>query len=113
MQQKLSPQDELSAVSFVHDYIQLVFQDWGFSFYNEVSIDVGTATVHRKDAGFCDLLVGLIGQTAIGTGPNKEVALVLTFESGTRVLVHLADENCDWPEAWQLTNPTAIIVEQN
>jgi hypothetical protein len=114
MQQNLSPPGELTQVAFVHDYIQLVFQDWRFSLYNEVSIDVDRVVVAcRNNAGFCDLLVGLLNQRAKGTGSETDAALVLTFDAGTRVIVHLADENCTWPEAWQLNTPTAAIVGHN
>ena len=48
---------ELSQVTFVHDYIQLTFQDVGLSAYNHVTLEANDTRLAQGDIGFCDLLV--------------------------------------------------------
>ncbi len=39
---KLKPSEPLSQVVFVHDYLQLIFQDEGFNIYNLSEFERGT-----------------------------------------------------------------------
>ena len=48
--------EPLSQVVFVHDYIQLAFQDTYFSLYNQVTVIRHDNLLTRNDLGFCDEL---------------------------------------------------------
>ena len=101
--------DPLSQVVFVHDYVQLVFQDRALSLFNSITYQHGASQLVQGDSGFCDALVGLIGKSA--TADSDSGTLVLDFGTGQRVVVSGSGEG---PEAWVFTGvgvPT--VVEQN
>jgi hypothetical protein len=112
MADPLAPPAPLSEVRFVHDYVQLVFQDECFSIYNAFSLHQSGRSLREGEPGFADALVGLIGQSAT-TAPHGG-PLRIVFQGGTeiRVLVGLGNEG--GPEAFQFSrNGVALIVEQN
>ena len=109
MQPSILPTEPLSEVVFIHDYLQLVFQDACFSIYNAAEIRHGNDSVSQGQPGFCDGLVSLIGQplTATSTSPS----LSLTFRSGVVLVVEQSGQG---PEAWQFNRFSGqIVVEQN
>lgn len=109
MRPDLFPTEPLSQVVFVHDYIQLVFQDACFSIYNTVELRQGETVTLQGCPGFCDGLVNLIGQSLISA--SVEPPLSLEFQSG---LVLVVQQPGDGPEAWQYSSSTgSIVVEQN
>jgi hypothetical protein len=109
MSPDLLPTEPLSQVVFVHDYIQLVFQDACFSIYNIAELRRGDTSVLQGQPGFCDGLVGLIGLPLISVSARP--ILSLTFQGGVTLVV---TEVCSGPEAWQYNSPGCpIVVEQN
>ena len=112
MKPDLQPEDALSQVVFVHDYLQLVFQGCGFSLYNVVTYCQGATTIRQGRPGFSDALVSLIDQTAsVETQPG---ALLLRFSGGAILSFPTAGPDVRGPEAWQfnrLGGPT--VVEKN
>jgi len=101
--------DPLSQVVFVHDYVQIVFQDRAFSIFNSLTYHEGSTVLHQGAPGFCDALVELIGKPA--TADSASGCLTLDFGLGKRVVILEAGEG---PEAWMFSGvdiPT--IVEQN
>ena len=109
MSPDLLPTEPLSQVVFVHDYIQLVFQDSGFSIYNIAELRLGETSVFQGQLGFCDGLVGLIGLSLISVSARP--MLSLTFQGGVMLVVTEASSG---PEAWQYNSPGCpIVVEQN
>jgi hypothetical protein len=101
--------DPLSQVVFVHDYVQLVFQDRAFSLFNSLTYCEQSSVLPQGSPGFCDSLVALIGQPA--TADFASGSLTLKFSTGQRVVVSNAGSG---PEAWMFTGvgiPT--VVEQN
>jgi hypothetical protein len=109
----LRPLEPLTQVVFVHDYLQLVFQDSRFSFCYWPTLQVAEAVLERGAAGYCDTLVSLIGQgvrsvDADGTG------LSLRFQNGALLLVPSFDPDCNVPEAWTFSTPGhPRVVEPN
>jgi len=83
----LVPIEPLSQVVFVHDYLQLVFQDERFSIYNLASVTSGRMTHSQGQAGFADVIVSLIGQRVVSATESPESLLSLTFEGGAHVVV--------------------------
>ncbi len=96
----------------MHDDVQLVFQDEGFSIYNRTSIQIGVVQLLQGDPGFCDALVSLIGQRVVST-PKRNV-LTLAFENGVELEVRGDDADITGPESFQFNGPNGVIVvEQN
>lgn len=101
--------DPLSQVVFVHDYVQFVFQDRAFTLFNNVTYQIGAVALAQGEPGFCDALVGLIGNAA--TVEAACGSLTLDFGAGHRLAVSSSGAG---PEAWMFTVvgvPT--VVEQN
>jgi hypothetical protein len=113
MEADVQPKEPLSQVVFVHDYVQLVFQNACISIYNPISVQIGTASALAKGSpGFCDALVGLIGYSA-----NVEVDrthLTLHFNSGARVNVPSCDPSSRRAESWMFVEAGGqTVVEPN
>ena len=112
MEHSLQPEDPLSQVVFIHDYLQLVFQDCAFTIYNRASYASGRTALLQGEPGFCDALVGLIEQSARVEFISGELSL--HFVRGAVVSVVNAGPCARGPEAWQfgrLGGPQ--LVEQN
>ena len=112
MQPDLQPTDPLSQVVFIHDYLQLVFQDCAYTLYNTANYSLGAVAYRQGEPGFCDALVSLIDQTAQADARSN--GLYLQFAKGAIVSVPLSGPDANGPEAWQfgqLGGPYA--VEQN
>lgn len=108
MRPDILPIEPLSRVVFIHDYLQLVFQDACFSIYNPAELKLDSSLLLSGQPGFCDVLVSLIGQPL--TSALSSPSLSLTFQNGTVLTVAQIGQG---PEAWQyaaLGEP--IVVEQ-
>jgi hypothetical protein len=111
MRPDLLPADPMSQVVFVHDYLQLVFQGSCFSIYNLATLHEDGVLLEQGQPGFCDKLVGLIGQALSMVSSIGESSLTLTFLNGA-VLAVAPDGS--GPEAWQFNSLGGlIVVEQN
>jgi hypothetical protein len=102
----LEPSDALTQVVFVHDYIQLVFDGQTFSLYGNISVVSKGEQLGRKSSGFCDRLVGLIGQRATAAAGPPEDELNLRFESGVSIQVRAGVG----PETWEMQRAGLIVV---
>ena len=106
--------EPLSQVVFVHDYIQLVFQDTYFSLHNRVSVHRAGCTLKDSDVGFADELRRLIGQRVVDTSSEAGRFSAIKFERGTQVSVSLRCEDANGPEAFELGDNNGLcVVEQN
>lgn len=109
MRPDILPTEPLSQVVFIHDYLQLVFQDACFSIYNAAELRQGNSSLSQGQSGFCDGLVSLIGQPL--TSASASPSLSLTFQSGTVLVVAQSGQD---PESWQYNSfGEPIVVEQN
>ena len=105
------PADSLSQVLFVHNYFQLVFQHSGFSIYNAATLCSYGVSFRQGQPGFCDRLVGLIGQTLLAADVSDDSSLVLTFQDGSALSAGSAGLG---PEAWQYNSlGCSTVVAQN
>jgi hypothetical protein len=114
MRPELTPAERLSQVVFIHDYIQLVFQDDVFSIYNAAEVSVEEAKFSQGRPGFTDALIGLIESRATSVISGTEYSLQIFFEKGAVVTVLRGSAKDNGPEAWQfgsLGGP--VIVEIN
>ena len=108
--QKLRPKEPLSQVVFIHDYVQLVFQDEILSIYNRIALKTHDKLVHTGQTGFCDGLVSLMEQRVIEAGQSDEYALTIYFENGTQLLI---SSHGTGPEAFHFSMAEHLAVEQN
>jgi hypothetical protein len=107
----LLPTEPLSQVVFIHDYFQLVFQDSSFSIFNTTVIRFNGAFIQQGHQGFCDHLIGLIGQSVLGVAASDDSLLSLTFQDGTELSVTPIGQG---PEAWQFnTTGSPSVIAQN
>ena len=114
MRPNIKPKEPLSQVVFVEDYLQLVFQDEGFSIYNLSKIEIEEHSMSQGSAGFCDALVSLIGQRITNVTSTNENVLSLSFEKAARLLVLSGEIGARGPEAFQFNGPNNfLVVEQN
>lgn len=109
----LQLREPLSQVVFVHDYLQLVFQEHALTVYNLAMYMSKDLSIKQGEPGFCDAVVALIEQTAqVHANPGEP--LVLRFLCGASITVPCSGPDTRGPEAWQfgeLSGP--YIVEQN
>ena len=113
MHPRLLPKSSLSQVVFVHDYIQLVFQDEAFSLYNPVIVKTLDENNEQGGAGFADSLVSLIDRAVVEVDSSEGFAIALRFGCGRQVQV-LRNGGAKSPEAFQFNGPNGVIVvEQN
>lgn len=101
-------------MTFVHDHIQISFQDWRFSLYNRVLVRTGAGSFEQGECGFSDALVSLIGQKAASVTSNVASTLTFAFSGGETIVVLVDDGMNRGPEAWQLHPPSGeFVVGQN
>jgi hypothetical protein len=109
----LRPKDPLTQVVFVHDYVQLLFQDCRFSCFFWPTLRIGETVLSRGTAGYCDTLVSLIGQS-VHSADADGACLSLRFGNGALMQVPSFDPDSDLPEAWMFTGEgRAVVVQQN
>lgn len=84
------------------------FKTSGFSIDNPIGLTIDSETFVSQRAGFCDALVGLIGQRVCQLQASP---LTLTFSGGAVLTISALG---DGPEAFMFTRPgDLIVVEQN
>ena len=109
MMNQLDCGEPLSQVCFVHDYIQLHFQEQRVTVFNTPKLSLPSgATIDQADVGFCDKLVSQIGQSIQEAGLFEGLHFIIRFGSGVEFIVQLTSEAANSPEALEL--PGAYIV---
>ncbi|WP_321949366.1 hypothetical protein [Paraburkholderia sp. J10-1] len=99
MDSRLIPLEPLSQVVFIHDYFQLVFQEERLTVYNCAAVADGESFTRQGTSGFCDKLVGLIGQSVVTVEQTDQYVLSLRFSGGATFNI-LANTQAIWPEAF-------------
>ena len=111
MRNNLLPSDGLTQVRFVHDCIQLVFQDVCFNLNNKVRIENDTDVFIQGEPGFCDALVSFLGLRPVEVAREP---LTFDFGMGVRIIVQNDQASVSGPEAWTAHFSSGeIVVEQN
>jgi len=110
----LCPDEPLTQVVFIHDYLQLVFQSQCLSVYNLAQLEQNGTTLTQGASGFCDSLVGLIGCAVVRAHRNDRYKLILEFQNGDKFLIPSAGEYVRGLEAFQFNGSDEfLVVEQN
>jgi hypothetical protein len=110
----LLPTEPLSEVAFVHDYVQLGFQNERFSLLNRVRVGAPSRTSTQGEREFAGLLVGLIGQRVTQVSKSPAAMLELHFQDGSSVQILRGEEFASGAEAFIFTRDGGpIVVEHN
>jgi hypothetical protein len=88
----------VSQIVFVHDYLQIVFDDTRLSVYASATVSSGSRTLVRSEAGYCDALADLIGNRVTSVEYVRARQLRLTFEGGESVAVSLLSDGVIGPD---------------
>ena len=95
--------EPLSQVWFVHDYIQLRFQDRTVTVLNEPKLKLPSGRImERSSKGFCDRLVALINQPLAESTLIEKEHFSLTFANGAEFIVPLSEDAIRGPEAVEI-----------
>ncbi len=98
--------EQLSAVVFVQDYMQLQFNGPCLTTYAWPTIRDSASTFGRKTPGYRDAMCGLIGSVVDQTAEEANDKLVIRFSSGTSLQVSLKESDREGPEAAMLQDPS-------
>ena len=110
----LENKEPLSQVIFIHDYIQLIFQEYILSIYNPIEIYVENKTITDGEMGFADALRNLIGNRVIKTNYKQNTSASFEFSNKVKICISLEQNDNLGPEAFQLNDSESqILVEQN
>jgi hypothetical protein len=88
---------QLSTVSFVWDYVQLIFDDCGFNVFCPMTISTSSDITRSKDAEFKDKICKLIGQIVRNIDVS-EAKIEISFE--LQNISWLLEDNVASPEAY-------------
>ena len=114
MRSDARPIGPLTQVIFVHDYIQVKFDDDIYSLYNRLEIQNASGVLRQGQDGFTDALVNLIGHAITSDSREPGAALVLLFDNQSTLRVLEGPENENGPEAYHYAAANgSIVVEQN
>ena len=106
--------EPFSQVVFVHDYIQMRFQELGLTIWNSMTLEMDGKVFSRGTLGFCDMLCSLIEQRVADVSFVEGVSAAIVFQHGIVVTIGLGTEDAKGPEAFILADTTGlVIVEQN
>ncbi len=100
---------QLTAVTTLHDYFQLAWDDLVLSVYSPCSV---------LTAGNAVPALGPVGPSLLSTAIGRRIASIvetpdgatITFDGGIAVNIDLADESRTTPEAMHLHGPNISIV---
>jgi hypothetical protein len=101
--------EELSSVTFIHEYVQFDFGGPNLTLFHwpEVFVPEGMALAEGSYAfgepGYRDAMCSQIGESVSKTSMEMGVALEIEFESGVIFRSSLREEDYEGPEAGQFS----------
>jgi hypothetical protein len=90
---------ELSAITFVRDYVQLSFDGPGFNALTPITVSSSQGTVVSGEDQFRNRLCGQIGKTVTEVIIEHHQALVIAFADESTISLSLKEEHYPGPEA--------------
>ena len=105
--------EQLSAVTFVQDYLQLWFDGPGINVMNPLTVTTPAGSITSWNPGFRDLLCAQIAKIVSAVERRAGEALVIKFHDGSSLLVSLREDDYQGPEAYYAHgfSNNAFIVE--
>ena len=104
--------EQLSAVEFVGDHLQLRLGDALLTLYVWPDVaDADGISVGFGQPGYRDALCSAIGENVTEAQHHDSTALTVEFENGTVFALSLRDEDLDTPEAGSFTSANGETTE--
>ena len=91
--------EQLSAVTFVQDYLQLWFDGPGINVTNPLTVQTGQLSVTSWQPGFRDALCSQIAKIVAAVECREGEAFIIRFEDGSQLSVSLREQDYTTPEA--------------
>ena len=91
--------DELKAVEFVEDFLQLRFDAPLFTLYDWPHVLLADFSVAYGEPEYRNALCAQIGEKVVRTSLEEGDALTIEFENGTVFGLSLREEDVDGPES--------------
>jgi hypothetical protein len=91
--------EQMGAVTFVQDYLQLHFDGPCINVYMPMQIEAGGSVVDRKEEAFRNALCGQIAKRVSAVSFESEEALRISFEDGSRISISLRRADYTSPDA--------------
>jgi hypothetical protein len=114
MLEQLKQWDPLSQVVFIHDYLQLVFQENTLNVYNPYIIEDNNGEKYAQgEVGYADALVRFIGSSIDKVEYKEKGYLHLHFSPAGVFIVVLKPGVSHSPEAFAYDSTEGPIVEVN
>ena len=92
--------EQLSAVTFVQDYLQLWFDGPGINVLNPMTITTRAGAVASWAPGFRDTLCEQITKLVADVERRPRESLTIVFEDGASLSISLRPEDYSGPEAY-------------
>jgi hypothetical protein len=90
---------ELSAVVFVHDYVQLQFDGPTINVMTPITVSSNGVTARSGETNFRNLLCDQLSKTVTRAHASRGDTLMLTFVDGATLAISLKDHDYIGPEA--------------
>lgn len=91
--------EQLSAITFVQDYVQLHFDGPRLTAFSRPVVIIGGKTFHWGEPCFCDALCGRIAKKVMEARIAYGESIAITFEDGSIIQVSLQDKDYVCSEA--------------
>jgi hypothetical protein len=104
--------EELVAVEFVQDYLQLRFEGPLFTFYAWPHVLLSDFSVAYGEPEYRNALCAQIGQTVAEASLEEGERLTIELESGTVLAVSLREEDIDGPESGSYSETGSAVDAQ-
>lgn len=103
----------LSEVGFVHDYVQLHFQDLVLNLYSQLVVRAEGHALNQGDERFAGKLIKFLGQRVASVEYNAGSSLSISFSGGSSLVASLRAQDVKGVELFQLSGPgVPMIVER-
>jgi hypothetical protein len=104
--------DELVAVEFVQDYLQLRFAAPLFTLYDWPHVLLTDFSVAYGEPEYRNALCAQIGEKVVAASLEEGEALTIEFESGTVFALSLREEDVDGPESGNYSETGSVVDTQ-
>ena len=91
--------EDLSAVVFVRDYVQLQFDGPLMTVLTPITVVSGAISTRSGDEDFRNVLCGQISKLVVSARTDEGDALTITFSDGSSIAISLKEEDYVGPEA--------------
>ncbi|EDY18571.1 hypothetical protein CfE428DRAFT_3956 [Chthoniobacter flavus Ellin428] len=92
--------EQLGAVTFIQDYLQLEFDGHGFSICMPMTVQAGGLTTRTGDNRFRNAICEQIAKRVRSVNTQDSEALTIIFEDDSRISISLRESDYSGPEAF-------------